>query len=100
MNNYGAVYGPSSLKGQAGQFLDQWRTETQTFPFAAMLGGGGLVVGTGVATPTSRIVGGAGSPEGAITAPVGSMFLRTDGGANTTLYIKETGTGNTGWAAK
>ena len=100
MNNYGAVYGPSSLKGQAGQYLDQWRTETQTFPFVAMEGGAGLVVGTGSAAPTSRILGGAGSPEGAITAPVGAMFLRTNGGANTTLYIKETGTGNTGWAAK
>jgi peroxiredoxin len=31
---------------------------------------------------------------------VGSLFLRTDGGANTTLYIKESGSGNTGWVAK
>jgi hypothetical protein len=43
---------------------------------------------------------GAGTPEGAIAAPVGSLYLRTDGGANTTLYIKESGTGNTGWVAK
>lgn len=43
---------------------------------------------------------GTGTPEGSITAPVGTMFLRTDGGANTTLYVKQTGTGNTGWAAK
>jgi len=43
---------------------------------------------------------GTGSPEGVTTTPVGSLFLRTDGGANTTLYIKETGTGNTGWVAK
>jgi len=43
---------------------------------------------------------GAGTPEGAVTAPVGSLFTRTDGGANTTLYVKESGTGNTGWAAK
>lgn len=43
---------------------------------------------------------GAGTPEGAVTAPVGSMFLRTDGGASTTLYIKESGSGNTGWTAK
>lgn len=41
-----------------------------------------------------------GSPEGAITAPVGAMYLRADGGAGTTLYIKESGTGNTGWIAK
>lgn len=43
---------------------------------------------------------GAGSPEGAVTAPVGSLFTRTDGGAGTTLYVKESGAGNTGWVAK
>lgn len=43
---------------------------------------------------------GNGSPETVVTAPVGSMFIRRDGGAATTLYIKETGTGNTGWVAK
>lgn len=52
--------------------------------------------GNGLAIWTS----GAGSPEGAITAPVGSMYTRTDGGAGTTLYIKESGAGNTGWVAK
>ena len=43
---------------------------------------------------------GAGSPEGSLSAPIGSMYTRTDGGAGTTLYVKESGTGNTGWAAK
>ena len=43
---------------------------------------------------------GTGTPEGVVTAPVGSLFTRTDGGAGTTLYVKQTGTGNTGWAAK
>ena len=43
---------------------------------------------------------GAGTPEGAVTAPVGSLFTRTDGGAGTTLYVKESGTGNTGWIGK
>lgn len=43
---------------------------------------------------------GAGSPESSITAPVGSLYLRTDGGAGTTLYVKESGSGNTGWVAK
>lgn len=43
---------------------------------------------------------GAGTPEGVVTAVVGSMYTRTDGGANTTLYVKESGTGNTGWTAK
>lgn len=43
---------------------------------------------------------GAGSPEGVYTAPIGSLYLRTDGGASTSLYVKESGTGNTGWVAK
>ena len=43
---------------------------------------------------------GTGSPENALSAPVGALFLRTNGGASTTLYIKESGTGNTGWVAK
>lgn len=43
---------------------------------------------------------GTGSPEGSITATVGSLWTRTDGGAGTTFYVKETGTGNTGWVAK
>lgn len=40
---------------------------------------------------------GAGSPEGVVTAPIGSMYSRTDGAADTAVYRKETGTGNTGW---
>jgi len=43
---------------------------------------------------------GTGSPEGVKTAPVGSLYSRTDGGASTTLYVKQSGTGNTGWVAK
>lgn len=43
---------------------------------------------------------GTGTPEGAVTAPVGSLFSRTDGGAGTSLYVKESGAGNTGWVGK
>lgn len=44
---------------------------------------------------------GSGSPEGAVTASVGSTYRRTDGGANTTFYVKESGTStNTGWQPK
>lgn len=43
---------------------------------------------------------GNGSPEGVVSATVGSRYRRRDGGANTSLYIKESGTGNTGWVAK
>jgi hypothetical protein len=46
------------------------------------------------------IKSGTGTPEGNITAPVGSHWLRTDGGAGTSFYVKESGAGNTGWVAK
>lgn len=42
---------------------------------------------------------GSGSPESAVEASIGSMYRRTDGGANTTLYMKEANNSNTGWAA-
>ena len=44
---------------------------------------------------------GAGSPEGAVVAPLGAIYLNTSGGANTSIYVKETGSyTNTGWVAK
>ena len=56
---------------------------------------GDYVFANGVLMATGR-----GTPESNLSAPVGSMYLREDGGANTTLYIKESGTSNTGWIAK
>ncbi len=43
---------------------------------------------------------GAGSPESVLTAAIGATYTRSDGGASTTMYVKESGTGNTGWIAK
>lgn len=48
----------------------------------------------------SLVVSGTGSPEGVVTASVGTLFLRSDGSTGTTLYVKETGASNTGWVAK
>lgn len=53
------------------------------------------MVGDGV-----QMLTGSGTPEGAVTARVGSLYLRTDGSTSTTLYVKTSGTGNTGWTAK
>lgn len=49
---------------------------------------------------TVRIFKGYGTPESVITAGVGALYLRLDGGATTTLYVKTSGTGATGWTAK
>jgi hypothetical protein len=47
-----------------------------------------------------NILHGAGSPEGARAAPAGSLYLRTDGGTSTSLYVKTSGSGTTGWTGK
>ncbi len=48
-----------------------------------------------------EIWSGAGDPTGVVAAPVGSMYMRTDGGAGSTLYIKESGgSGGGGWVPK
>lgn len=41
-----------------------------------------------------------GTPEGMITAPIGSTAHRLDGGAGTSFYVKQSGTANTGWVGK
>lgn len=44
---------------------------------------------------------GNGSPQGVVVADVGRTYMRLDGGAGTTLYVKEADPGlNTGWVAK
>ncbi|HCW16875.1 MAG TPA: hypothetical protein DHL02_02715 [Achromobacter sp.] len=52
--------------------------------------------GPGTAVNTS----GTGSPEGALAAAVGSTYGRLDGAGGSSFYVKESGTGNTGWIAK
>ena len=47
------------------------------------------------------ILTGKGSPINVIPAPVGTLYLRLDGGTSTTLYVKETGgDAKSGWVAK
>lgn len=43
---------------------------------------------------------GRGTPEGVVVAPVGTIYLRSDGGAGTSVYVKETGVAETGWVGK
>ena len=43
---------------------------------------------------------GSGSPEGSITADVGKVYIDTSASAGTGIYIKESGSGDTGWIAR
>lgn len=66
-----------------------------TFSDIQTLPAGGVVIGT------VKVISGTGSPAGVVAAPVGSMFLRSDGGAGTSLYVKESGAAtNAGWVGK
>jgi hypothetical protein len=58
---------------------------------------GGVRLGGLAASPVMR--SGTGTPQGVISAVQGSLFLRTDGGAGTTLYVREAGSA-TNWTAK
>lgn len=58
---------------------------------------------SGVVAPqgtTCHIYSGRGSPETVVTAEPGSIYLNVAGGANTSLYVKELGSDNTGWVGK
>lgn len=66
---------------------------------AYQLNGGSNDLIRGLSTAAINLRG-TGSPESVYTASIGSTYIRTDGGAGTTLYVKESGTGNTGWVGK
>ena len=42
---------------------------------------------------------GAGTPQGVVSAPPGSDYRNLTGAAGSVFWIKQTGTGNTGWIA-
>jgi hypothetical protein len=96
--------------GATANFTNQKNWGFVVFAEPAAEGGGGTTVVGDATTDFSnfltnvimsgRFRQGTGSPEGVITAGVGSIYLRADGGANTSIYVKESGTGNTGWVAK
>ena len=72
-------------------------SSTSTTTGALVVSGGAGIAGA-VNSLYQRV--GSGAPEGVVTAPVGAVFHRTNGGAGTSFYVKESGTGNTGWVAK
>lgn len=78
----GNVINPNSVIEQVTSFGN--------FPIANKLVGGTL-------TPAIYYI--EGDPEGLIAAPQGSIAMRKDGGSQTTLYVKEVGSGNTGWVS-
>lgn len=58
-----------------------------------------LAFGSAIGNATETLRSGVGSPEGVISASPGSLYLNRSGGNGVTLYVKSTGTGDTGWRA-
>ena len=80
-----------STTGNGGIFddtLGRWLTHTNTAGFSRFY-----------YSTTVFDSSGNGSPEGVLTAAPGSEYRRLDGGIGTFKYQKQSGTGNTGWAA-
>jgi hypothetical protein len=79
----GTIYNPYAIS--------EWYSTYNNFKRTLKLSGGTVL-------PALFIV--EGSPEGILIAPIGSVAMRVDGASKTALYVKETGTGNTGWIGK
>lgn len=122
INNGGMSVLNSGDLGKKSSILDQWMFVIDSSGYRADMisagsesrievqSSGGQVLGfkadsTGsyvsFATLGPVIRSGAGDPEGVVTAPPGSIYLRNNPASSVTaLYVKYTGTGNTGWVAK
>jgi hypothetical protein len=78
-----------------------YRNDNQAFPwYQSRSFYKDVLFGTGAVAATSGVSAGSGSPEGNKTASPGSIYMNASGGAGTSFYVKESGTGNTGWVAK
>lgn len=89
---------PLTVTGDTGQTANllELKAQAGNVLFSVDAAGARIEVAEG----TSSIIAGNGTPENSVTAAVGSIYLRRDGGANTSLYVKESGAGNTGWVGK
>lgn len=90
-----------------------FRADDPTGTLSAYMDGNGVVVGAnrvygeqGLRWATSSgtlndrgLYANNASPESAVTAEPGSLFAKTNGGAGQTLWVKESGSSNTGWKA-
>lgn len=84
---------PLVLQLQASQTANGFELQDSSGGVLASLDAGGKLV-------ARNFKSGTGSPEGSVVGVIGDLYTRTDGGAGTTLYCKESGTGDTGWVAK
>jgi len=87
------IRNPSAMIGRV-------QSDASYFQFSSDSGNPFLYSYCSIEEITMPHTSGVGTPEGLIYAPVGTIYSRSDGGANTSIYVKESGTGNTGWVGK
>lgn len=80
----------------AGAYLSTPLTITRSTG-KTTLGSVGATAGLELGSSGPRMMSGTGSPEGSVTAPVGSIWFQSDSTVGVTHWRKATGTGNTGW---
>jgi hypothetical protein len=68
--------------------------------FTATAAGDFLLPGAVVVKGATRINAGTGNPNGVVSGSPGDLYLNQSGGANATLWVKESTTGTAGWVAK
>lgn len=95
-NAYGIKVETPTISG--GSITNYWPVFVDDTAHPCYFAGGVMVGSSPSGGPT--VIGGSGAPEGVVIAPQGSLYLNSNGGTNTTLYVKESGSGNTGWVAK
>lgn len=93
------TYTSSSLRPVFAAFAPASNPQTNPLGWTTALSDLGVLFASN-GNLTARWTSGVGSPQNVVTAPPGSLYTNTSGGAGTTLYVKESGTGNTGWVAK
>ena len=82
------------------QLCFQVSTEGEVHTLAGIRAGGPNTTPATIGTVGGLIRSGNGDPNTTIVGSVGDQWLRLDGGASTTLYVKESGAAtNTGWVA-
>lgn len=99
------IYSDDALTVKANPFTaaadGTWFFYGQNGRYNVKFSGGGITAPFTLSDiPALSFYAGAGSPEGVVTAGIGSLYTNSGGGASTTLYVKTSGTGNTGWTAK
>ena len=93
-------YGSTSYASQGYSEVSITNTGGYSYYIENLTSTFGSVSITGGAPGLITWSSGTGSPEGVVVAVIGSLYSRIDGGAGTTLYVKESGTNNVGWVAK